>query len=99
MLPLPRVSEGESAMELRMDLPAIDFAPLQETKRTVCLAFSEVKGGFSPVLKELDTQSGGLVTRASAIAKFTGAKTTSLDLLATEGLDIGRTDVFGQGDM
>jgi leucyl aminopeptidase len=84
-------------MELRMDAPAIDFAPLQETKRTVCLAFSEVKGGFSPILKELDTQSSGLVTRAAAIAKFSGTKKTSLDLLAPAGLDIERLIVFGLG--
>jgi leucyl aminopeptidase len=84
-------------MDLRMDVPTIDFAPLQETKRTVCLAFSEVKGGFSSVLREFDAQSNGLVTRAAAIAKFTGVKKTSLDLLAPAGLDIERLIVFGLG--
>jgi hypothetical protein len=89
------VLRDDCAMELRMDLPSIDFAPLQETKHAVRLAFSEAKAGFSPSLKALDAQGSGLVTRAAGIAKFNGAKKTGLDLIAPAGLDIGYRSAGG----
>jgi leucyl aminopeptidase len=84
-------------MELGMDVPSIEFAPLQETRQTVRLVFSEAKAGFSPSLKALDAQASGLVTRAAGIAKFTGAKKSGLDLIAPAGLDIERLIVMGLG--
>ena len=84
-------------MELGMDVPSIDFAPLQETKQPVCLAFSEAKASFSPTLKALDAQASGLITRAAGIAKFNGAKKTGFDLIAPAGLDIERLFVTGLG--
>ena len=86
-------------MELGMNQPSISFAPLQEPKQGVCLTFSEAKGGFSPVLKALDAQTKGLVTRAAGIAKFTGAKKTGFDLIAPGGLDIERLIVMGLGNV
>ena len=85
-------------MEPGMDAPSIEFAPLQETRQPVCLAFSESKAGFSPTLKALDAQAGGLITRAAGIAKFNGAKKTGLDLIAPAGLDIERLIVMGLGN-
>ncbi len=84
-------------MELPMDQPSITFVPLQEPKQGVCLAFSEAKSGFPPILKTLDSQTKGLITRAAGIAKFVGAKKTGLDLIAPGGLDIDRLIVMGLG--
>jgi leucyl aminopeptidase len=84
---------------MRMDRPSIAFAPLQEPKQGVCLAFSEAKGGFSPVLQALDNEAKGFITRAAGIAKFTGAKKTGLDLIAPTGLDIDRLIVMGLGNL
>jgi leucyl aminopeptidase len=89
---------GDRVMEkLRMEGLSITFAPLSEAKQTVCLAFSEAKGGFSPALKVFDSQTKGLVARAATIAKFTGAKKTSLDLIAPAGLDLERLIIMGLG--
>ncbi len=80
-----------------MEAPSITFASLAETKQSVCLAFSEAKSSFSPALKALDGQAGGLIARAAQIAKFTGAKKTGLDLIAPAGLDLERLIVMGLG--
>jgi leucyl aminopeptidase len=85
-----------------MDVTLIEFAPLQETtrpetKQPVRLAFSETKAGFSPSLKALDAEAGGLITRAAGIAKFSGAKKAAFDLIAPAGLDIERLIVMGLG--
>jgi len=80
-----------------MEASSISFAPLQETKQSTCLAFSEAKGGFSPALKALDEQAGGLVTRAAGIAKFNGSKKSGFDLIAPAGLAIERLIVMGLG--
>jgi len=85
-------------MESGMDAPSIEFAPLQETRRPIRLAFSESKAGFSPSLKALDAQASGLIIRAAGIAKFNGTKKTGLDLIAPAGLDIERLIVMGLGN-
>jgi leucyl aminopeptidase len=81
-----------------MDSPSITFASLQETKQSVCLAFSEAKNQFSSALKAMDAKAGGLIARAAEIARFTGAKKTGLDLIAPAGLDLQRLIVMGLGD-
>jgi leucyl aminopeptidase len=80
-----------------MEGPSISFAPLQEQKQRICLAFSEAKGGFSPILKSFDSQANGFITRAAEIAKFTGLKKTGLDLIAPQGLDLERLIIMGLG--
>jgi leucyl aminopeptidase len=79
------------------DMTEISFAPLDAAKAKVCVAFCEASGVFPPRLKALDTRSGGSISRAADIAKFTGSKKGSLDLIAPAGLELDRLIVIGLG--
>jgi leucyl aminopeptidase len=77
---------------------ALTFAALRAVKRNVCVAFGE-KDGFPPILQGLDTQSEGMIARATAIAKFDGSKKALADILAPHGLDIERLLIMGMGEV
>ncbi len=77
--------------------PDIQFGALDDSRSKVCVVLSEQNRAFAPALKALDARSGGLVTKAAGIAKFSGGKKSLLDLVAPAGLDLDRLLVMGLG--
>ncbi|WP_088342470.1 MULTISPECIES: leucyl aminopeptidase [Rhodomicrobium] len=75
----------------------IQFAGSDDIKAKVCVLFSEQNKAFGPALRALDARSGGIVSKAAGIAKFTGGKKAFLDLVAPSGLDLDRLLVVGLG--
>jgi leucyl aminopeptidase len=77
--------------------PTLTFAALNSEKHNICVALSE-KDGFPSTLKALDEQSGGMIARAAAIAKFDGSKKVIADILAPHEVNVERLFIMGLGD-
>src|SRR6476659_387082 len=86
-----------------MELPVseqttISFANLKLPEEGVAVVFAESGPKLSPVAKDLDKASKGLLTRAAEISGFKGKRESSVDLLAPSGLKFSRLVVLGLGN-
>ena len=52
---------------------------------------------FLTALRMLDERSGGQITRAARMAKFSGGKKAFLDIIAPGGIDVDRLLILGLG--
>jgi leucyl aminopeptidase len=53
---------------------------------------------FSPMTKEVDDLTGGVLSRALETSRFKGKKGDLLEILAPNGLDVSRVVLFGMGE-
>ncbi|MEP4189557.1 MAG: M17 family peptidase N-terminal domain-containing protein, partial [Sneathiella sp.] len=53
---------------------------------------------FSPTASEVDTITGGILSRALETSRFKGKKGDLLEILAPNGLDVSRVILFGMGE-
>jgi len=68
----------------------------QDWSGALCLVISEDEG-LSPVGRAIDERIGGQLSRAIEAAQFTGAKSSSLELLAPAGTGATRIVLVGAG--
>jgi leucyl aminopeptidase len=79
------------------DQAAISFANLNVPEEGAVAVVAEEGPKLSPVAKDLDKTSKGLVSRGVEISGFKGKKETTVDLLAPSGLNFSRLVVVGAG--
>ena len=77
----------------------IEFSPSHVLPdKTGVLAILAFEGALSDgPLGDLDTQTGGMVSRALESGRFTGASGQTLDLIAPHGLEAARVLIVGAG--
>jgi leucyl aminopeptidase len=80
-----------------IDQAAISFADLNVPEEGVVAVLAEEGPKLSPVAKDLDKTSKGLLSRAVDISGFKGKKETTVDLLAPAGLKFSRLVIVGAG--
>ncbi len=76
---------------------AISFADLSPPQEAVAVVLAEEGPKLSPVAKDIDKTSNGLLTRAAQVSGFKGKKDTSVDLLVPAGLKLTRLVLLGVG--
>lgn len=81
------------------DAISLTFVSFKTARRNVCVALVEKNESYPHALKALDAQSGGTVTRAAGIAKFTGARKTTADIIVPTGLELDRLILMGLGNV
>jgi leucyl aminopeptidase len=73
------------------------FAPLKAPKSGVCAVLAGEGGKLDGLAAQIDTASGGAISRAIKAAKFEGKKDQMLDVVAPGG-GLDRVLAFGIGD-
>ena len=78
----------------------IEFTPHDRRRpaRTARLAVLAFEGAvLEGAVAALNKQTGGMIDRALAVKRFTGAAGQTLDLTAPHGVDVARIVVVGAG--
>jgi leucyl aminopeptidase len=70
---------------------------VKESKGDVVAVMASEGGILAARAQELDQKSGGLITRAAAAGRFTGAAGQVLEILSPQGVDASRLLVIGLG--
>jgi len=76
---------------------SLSFARLSASGDGVAVVFAEDGGKLSPAARDVDKKTKGLLTKAARIAAFKGKKSTSVDVLAPQGVKFGRIILMGLG--
>ncbi len=77
----------------------IEFATLKSAPKTrACVVLSGSDLAFSPIVRELDEKTGGLIETSAKAADFSGKAKSSIEILAPRGLKLDRLLVVGCGD-
>lgn len=79
------------------DAVKVGFVPFSATPRGVLVVFTDETMRFGPATRKALTGAEETVKRAAAAAQFKGKNGSALDILAPEGLKVGRLIVTGTG--
>lgn len=74
------------------------FSEISLPKRGSLAVSLYAENSFSPMAKEVDDLTGGVLSRALETSRFKGKKGDYLEILAPNGLDVSRVILFGLGD-
>ena len=80
------------------DMPALGFATFDSKPEKTIIVLAQPGVALGSHGKALDKSLSGQLTRAAAAAKFTGARKTSLEVLAPSGADLDRVILVGCGE-
>ncbi|MEX0841465.1 MAG: M17 family peptidase N-terminal domain-containing protein, partial [Xanthobacteraceae bacterium] len=79
------------------DAVKLGFAPFVPLAKGVLVLFCDEKLAFGPASRRMLAPTGDLVKRAAAADRFTGKKSSSLDIIAPPGLKVSRLAIVGTG--
>ena len=81
------------------DMPAIDFTGFDSKPEKTIIVLVQPNVALGSHGKALDKSLGQQLTRAAAAARFTGARKTSLEVLAPSDSDLDRVILIGCGEV